>query len=157
MTPRKTSSTAIAAAVILTMGGFTATAGATQPTPAPVPELEWDTTLVKFQFDSDKFVGQRFSASCPPVTARDPKVTVYGTDVYPSNNAICVAALHAGKIDKTGGTVTVQLNPVRKAIRAARAMVSRRQICPRPIAASSLSTGPAPKPPIRRARTTSRV
>lgn len=77
-----------------------------------VPEIEWNTTLKKYQFDADKFLGQRFSAKCPPRTIRDKDDPVYGTDVYPSNNPICVAAAHAGKIaPEDGGLVTVQLNP----------------------------------------------
>lgn len=76
-----------------------------------VPEIEWTETLVKFQFDSDKFIGQRFSAKCMPAADKDLKATVYGTDVYPSDNSICMAALHAGKVTKDGGVVTVQLNP----------------------------------------------
>ncbi len=78
---------------------------------AQVPEIDWDTSLVHFQFDADKFIGQRFTAKCPELTRGDLDSTVYGTDVYPSDNTICVAALHAGKIDKAGGAVTVQLNP----------------------------------------------
>lgn len=83
----------------------------TQSDAAPIPEIEWNETLVKFQFDKDKFIGQRFSGKCMPARAKDMKSTVYGTDVYPSDNSICKAALHAGKISKDGGVITVQLNP----------------------------------------------
>ena len=76
-----------------------------------IPEVEWDTALKKFQVDSDKFIGQRFSVVCPPHSVRDTMEQVYGTDAYPSDNAICVAALHAGKITTDGGQVMVQLNP----------------------------------------------
>ena len=79
-----------------------------------IPEIEWDTTLKKFQFDVDKFIGQRLTVKCPPASVNESFGGVYGTDVYPSNNAICIAALHAGKITKDGGTVTVQLNPGEK-------------------------------------------
>lgn len=91
--------------------GAAGIASAAQSETAQIPGIEWDTSLVHFQFDADKFIGQRFTAKCPEVTRGDLDSVVYGTDVYPSDNAICVAALHAGKIDKTGGTVTVQLNP----------------------------------------------
>ena len=76
-----------------------------------VPEIEWDTALKKFQFDMDKFIGQRLTVKCPPASVNQSFDGVYGTDLYPSDNSICVAALHAGKITKDGGTVTVQLNP----------------------------------------------
>lgn len=102
----------IAAAAVTSLSLSAAAAGTALAEEGPgVPELEWNTTLKKFQFDNDKFIGQRFSAVCPPRSIRDEDDAVYGTDVYPSNNPICVAALHAGKITTDGGPVTVQLNP----------------------------------------------
>jgi len=86
-------------------------AQATQDVSEEIPVIEWDTTLVTFQFDNDKFIGQRFTAKCRPANVDDISETVYGTDIYPSNNSICVAAVHAGLIDRDGGIVTVQLNP----------------------------------------------
>ena len=76
-----------------------------------VPEIEWDTALKKFQFDADKFIGQRLTVECPPASVNESLDGVYGTDSYPSNNSICIAALHAGLIKKNGGEVTIQLNP----------------------------------------------
>lgn len=109
----KISSTLLTVAVTagLTMGGVSAAAAGAQSESASVPEIEWKTTLNKFQFDKDKFIGQRFTAKCLPASSKDLKTVVYGTDTYPSNNSICVAAVHAGKIGKDGGIVTVQLNP----------------------------------------------
>lgn len=102
----------LAAAAITGLSLSVAGAGAAVADDGPVlPELEWNTTLKKYQFDNDKFIGQRFSAVCPPRSIRDKDDALYGTDVYPSNNPICVAALHAGKITTDGGQVTVQLNP----------------------------------------------
>jgi hypothetical protein len=76
-----------------------------------VPRIDWDTTLKKFQFDNDKFIGQRFTAMCPP-TPQKVKADGGGNDVvYPSTHSICLAGLKAGAIDKAGGLVTVQLNP----------------------------------------------
>ena len=74
-----------------------------------IPEIDWGTTLKKFQFDADKFIGQRLTMKCPPV---DPKLSLdglIGTDRYPSDSPLCLAALHAGKIGSAGGFVTVQL------------------------------------------------
>ena len=79
-----------------------------------IPEIEWDTAIKKFQNDADKFIGQRLTIKCPPASVNESFDGVYGTDIYPSNNAICVAALHSGNITKDGGTVTVQLNPGEK-------------------------------------------
>ncbi|MEM6612283.1 MAG: LCCL domain-containing protein [Cyanobacteria bacterium P01_C01_bin.72] len=78
---------------------------------ASIPEIEWDNSLESFQFDSDKFIGQRLTAKCMPSSVNQSYEGVYGTDSYPSNNSLCVAALHAGKITSEGGTITVQLNP----------------------------------------------
>ena len=102
---------AVIAAFGLTAGSIVTIATAAEKETTAVPEIEWKTTLNKFQFDTDKFIGQRFSAKCMPATAKDLKHVVHGTDTYPSKNSICVAALHAGKINKEGGIVTVQLNP----------------------------------------------
>lgn len=76
-----------------------------------IPEIEWDTSLESFQFDSDKFIGQRLTAKCIPSTVNQSYDGVYGTDSYPSDNSLCTAALHAGKITPEGGAITVQLNP----------------------------------------------
>ena len=76
-----------------------------------VPEIDWDTTLRRFQFDADKFVGQRLTVLCPPAPVGQSYEGVYGTDRYPSESSICIAALHAGLITDAGGTVTLQLNP----------------------------------------------
>jgi len=100
-----------AAAIGFSLFSATTAIADIQSDAAPVPEIEWNETLVKFQFDKDKFIGQRFSGKCMPARAKDMKSAVYGTDVYPSDNSICMAALHAGKIGKDGGVVTVQLNP----------------------------------------------
>ncbi|WP_395376826.1 LCCL domain-containing protein [Marinicella sp. W31] len=81
-------------------------------TPASsIPVIDWDVNLKKFQFDHDRFLGQRFSVECKAAQAQLEFDPIYGTDSYPSDNAICVAALHAGEIDRQGGIVTVQLNP----------------------------------------------
>ncbi len=77
-----------------------------------LPELGWNDTLKRYHFDDDKFIGQRFSATCPPRNIRDKNDDLYGSDVYPSDNPICVAALHAGKITAAdGGPFTLQVNP----------------------------------------------
>ena len=76
-----------------------------------IPEINWDTTLRKFQFDVDKFVGQRLTVKCTPAPVGQEFEAIYGTDIYPSETPLCLAALHAGKITKDGGVVTIQLNP----------------------------------------------
>ncbi|MCA9185623.1 MAG: LCCL domain-containing protein [Pirellulaceae bacterium] len=80
-----------------------------------VPTIAWDTTLRQFQFDADKFLGQRLTVKCPAMPAGQSLDGLFGTDRYPSDSVICVAAMHAGKIDSRGGIVTVQLNPGEKA------------------------------------------
>ncbi len=110
MTRCKSALIVLAAAAGLSLGSMSS-AQAAQNTSDEIPLIEWDTTLVTYQFDNDKFLGQRFTAKCKPANVDDMDEAVYGTDVYPSNNSICVAAVHAGLIDRDGGVVTVQLNP----------------------------------------------
>lgn len=88
--------------------GIRAYAAEIAPTPA---QLEWNTALKHFQVDSDKFIGQRFLFACPARTVRDEDRSVFGSDVYPSDSPICVAAVHAGALTRAGGNVLVQLNP----------------------------------------------
>ncbi|MEM7500414.1 MAG: LCCL domain-containing protein [Pseudomonadota bacterium] len=88
--------------------GLRAYAAEIEPTAA---QLEWNTALKHFQVDSDKFIGQRFLFACPARTVRDEDRSVFGSDVYPSDSPICVAAVHAGAVTRSGGNVLVQLNP----------------------------------------------
>ena len=76
-----------------------------------IPTIDWKTKIDKFQFDKEKFVGQRLTVKCPPAPKNRSLSGVYGTDFYPSESPICVAALHAGIITTEGGIVTLQLNP----------------------------------------------
>ncbi len=88
--------------------GLRAYAAEIQAVPA---QLEWNTSLKHFQVDNEKFVGQRFSFSCPERTVRDSDDALHGTDTYPSDSPICVAAVHANAVTPAGGVVLVQLNP----------------------------------------------
>ncbi len=97
--------------IALAFGGAAANDAAAQSKSDQIPMLEWQESLEKYQFDADKFVGQRFTGQCPPVSGGHKVEGLTGTDVYPSDTSICGAALHAGQIDKEGGVVTVQLNP----------------------------------------------
>ena len=95
--------TAILAALTV---GFAGNASAAEP-----PRIDWKTSLEHFQFDADKFIGQRFSAECPETTVKTTFKGVQGSGVYTSKSPICPAALHAGAIGTKGGIVTIQLNP----------------------------------------------
>ena len=76
-----------------------------------VPEIEWKTTLNKFQMDKDQFLGQRFTAMCPPASPQMKAEDGNKTTVFSNKHSICLAGLQAGAIDTKGGLVTVQLNP----------------------------------------------
>jgi hypothetical protein len=110
MTQRSSALIALVAATGLSFAAVGAAQSA-QSTSADILEIEWDDSLETYQFDNDKFIGQRFTAKCIPANIQDMDETVFGTDTYPSDSSICVAAVHAGLIDRDGGVVTVQLNP----------------------------------------------
>ncbi|MEO1322496.1 MAG: LCCL domain-containing protein [Pseudomonadota bacterium] len=93
--------TAIAAA-------FPASADVAKPHP---PTVEWDTVINHFQVEDDKFVGQRLTVACPELAVTDVAGQVFGTDLYASESSICGAALHAGAVSASGGTVTLQIMP----------------------------------------------
>jgi len=93
---------AMVAAVGLSMSGVTFSGAFAKSYSSSIPEIEWDTTLTTFQFDNDKFIGQRFTAKCMPANAKDMDAVVYGTDTYPSNNSICMAAAGAARVKRRG-------------------------------------------------------
>ncbi|WP_164018312.1 M57 family metalloprotease [Pyxidicoccus trucidator] len=51
--------------------------------------------------------GTQVRCSCPAVSGG----AVWGTDVYTDDSTVCAAAVHAGAIPATGGTVTVTIQP----------------------------------------------
>lgn len=110
MIKRKLTSLPAVLVVGLSVAALAPNGASAQSYSPSIPEIEWDVTLNSFQFDADKFIGQRFTAKCAPSSGENNDAVVYGTDSYPSNNSICIAAAHAGKIDQKGGMVTVQLN-----------------------------------------------
>ena len=98
-----------------------------------VPEIEWDTAIKHFQIDSDKFLGQRLTVMCPPAPRGVSLSGLSGTDRYPSESSICVAALHAGMMSKDGGIVTLQLVPCKSKYEAsARGDVTSSALPPTP-------------------------
>ena len=106
------SATLTLAALSLSLSTLAFTPAMTEVDGRAVPQIEWKTTLSKFGFDKDKFAGQRFTAMCPPAS---PKLKAGDGDkdaVYPKTHSICLAGLQAGTIDKKGGLVTIQVNPV---------------------------------------------
>jgi hypothetical protein len=58
-------------------------------------------------------VGSRHVISCPPGCAANG--SVWGTDVYTADSAVCRAAIHAGLIGDAGGTIALVLDPGRSA------------------------------------------
>lgn len=53
-------------------------------------------------------VGRRRAVSC---RSRMVVTPVWGTEIYTADSSVCTAALHAGKIGKTGGEVIYELRP----------------------------------------------
>lgn len=60
-------------------------------------------------------IGTATSVACPAGCGEGG--TLWGTDVYTGDSGICKAAIHAGLIAATGGTVVVVLDPGRPAYR----------------------------------------
>ena len=93
----------------LSMNALAFTPELTEVDGRSVPMVKWDTTLEKFQYNQDKFIGKRFTAMCPSTTQKA-KGTPDNKAVYPRDHSICSAGLQSGAIDAKGGMVTVQLN-----------------------------------------------
>ncbi len=75
---------------------------------ATTPNIQWDSTPGSFGIAEN--VGDRYSFNCP--ANGELGASVWGTDTYTNDSAICVAAVHAGKIDPTaGGLITIEIAP----------------------------------------------
>ncbi len=96
-------------ALSLSLSSLAFTPPTTEVDGRSIPAIDWKTTLKKFQFDKDKFIGKRFTAMCPPSAqkAKSEKDTVA---THAKTQSICLAGLQAGAIDSKGGLVTVQVN-----------------------------------------------
>lgn len=76
------------------------------PAAAQGERADWRTTAVARQGQ----VGQTFTYVCPPQGVIG--ASVWGSNPYTMDSAICPAAVHAGKITPgKGGTVTIQVQP----------------------------------------------
>ncbi len=96
-------------ALSLSLSSLAFTPPSTEVDGRSIPAIDWKTTLKKFQFDKDKFIGKRFTAMCPSTTQKA-KGEPDKNAVYSRTHSICSAGLQAGAIDSKGGLVTVQLN-----------------------------------------------
>lgn len=92
-------------AVTLLVGTIFAGCGVIAPPGST--EVDWGETPVEHRGKDN----QRFVYWCPPggdLTSR----TVWGTDVYTDDSSICIAAVHAGKINRIqGGVVEIEIRP----------------------------------------------
>ena len=75
------------------------------------PRLKWDDKFSQTGLANIRLTGQRFAFDCPDAPAKLAGRRVYGTDSYPLNSYVCLAAVHAGQISKAGGAVLVQMDP----------------------------------------------
>lgn len=96
-------------------------------TRAGIASRSWASYGSSFTFDIDKDVnesntiswsqsasnhasdtGKSFTFTCAANGALG--AAIYGSDTYTTDSAICVAAVHAGKIQPAGGKVTIQIS-----------------------------------------------
>lgn len=77
------------------------------PKAANLPNtVTWTTTVSNLRGQN----GQPFAFLCPPNGAAI--ATVWGTDVYTDDSAVCIAAVHAGVIMfSTGGPIVIEIRP----------------------------------------------
>ncbi|MGG5818408.1 LCCL domain-containing protein [Falsiroseomonas sp. HW251] len=54
---------------------------------------------------------EKLTCTCPAVS--NPRGSVWGTDTYTADSAVCAAALHAGAVSRRGGEVTLRMLPGR--------------------------------------------
>jgi len=73
-----------------------------------VNTIKCSTNSVTKEFNLD--VGEKLSATCPDGCTRK-DVTIFGTDLYTQNSAVCQAAIHAGLMTDLGGEVSWVIVP----------------------------------------------
>ncbi|WP_024544409.1 LCCL domain-containing protein [Picosynechococcus sp. NKBG15041c] len=74
------------------------------------PTIRWDSTPGSFSIGEN--IGDRYRFTCPAVAELQTQALIWGTDTYTNDSAICVAAVHAGKITAlAGGPVTIEITP----------------------------------------------
>lgn len=76
-----------------------------------IPRLAWDDKFSQTGLANIRLTGQRFAFDCPGASGNLAGRRVYGTDSYPLNSYVCMAAVHAGQISEAGGFVLVQMDP----------------------------------------------
>jgi hypothetical protein len=92
---------------IVVSGWLLAGTAAAQISAANIPNtITWTTTVSNLRGQN----GQAFAFNCPPQGAATS--SVWGTDIYTDDSAICPAAVHAGVITfSTGGAVYIEIRP----------------------------------------------
>lgn len=94
-------------------GSFTIVGGAAPGLVAVVPAAQqpsWSATATAYRGRN----GEAMRVECP---ANGAPATVWGTDVYTDDSSVCTAALHAGRIQATGGAVTIYIRGGQRAYR----------------------------------------
>lgn len=75
--------------------------------PPPANQIDWIDSARDFDLRGQN--GSEFSYRCPPDGEFS---TIWGTNIYTDDSSICTAAVHAGKITRTGGgVVTLRIMP----------------------------------------------
>lgn len=75
------------------------------------PRLKWKDKFSQTGLANIRLTGQRFVFDCPAAPSKLAGRSVYGTDSYPLSSYVCMAAVHAGQITKSGGLVLIQMDP----------------------------------------------
>lgn len=72
-----------------------------------VLDASWQDNAVEHRGNN----GIRYGYVCPPNPSKTNVGSVWGTDTYSDDSSICAAAVHAGAISFSGGTVTIEIRP----------------------------------------------
>ena len=62
-------------------------------------------------------VGTKYKIECPQLCSGG---SVWGTDTYTSDSSVCAAAIHAGEMKESGGTMTVVIKAGEKAYKGSK-------------------------------------
>ena len=75
-----------------------------------VPEIGWESRLSSLGLNKTKNVGKTYDFYCQPASEDLFHESIWGTNIYTPNSAICSTAVHAGMISESGGVVRIKLH-----------------------------------------------
>lgn len=100
----------IVASLTIALSSLSGQAVNAQSFDSQVPEIGWKSRVSSLGLNKPKNVGKTYDFYCQPASEDLLHESIWGTNVYTPNSAICSTAVHAGMINESGGVVRIKLH-----------------------------------------------